>query len=658
MENIKKYEKSKKSAISLLIFLVVFVVAAQLLIFVLHEYLEKEITTYEEKIKNVRSKIDIQHMIKYRVVSYQNQIRSMPLSDSIDDLSSKRLQSLLYLQEIENCIDVLKNGGAVIRNFDTEEYKEKSKVIEYQKSYTDESKYDFLGFTVRVNVLKEMLQDLFDLIIASKFYNEKVDTVEDKMEKIKNLYQNIHPILNKMIKETDRMYSDGEVELENLLKNIANHKVIYERVLFVISALNMFLTLLMGYLISRNIYKIIESRDRTLHLLEMNKEQLESIVKDRTAELSKINEALNEEIKRREDFEKALQKSNFELEQRVKERTLHLEEEVLNRQIAEIELRKFRLVVEQSPTSIVITDSNGIIEYVNPAFEKISGYSISEVIGKKPSMLNSGKNPREKYDNMWKTISGGNPWRGEFINRSKSGELYIEHVVIAPIKNSDGLITNYIGIKEDITDLIKTREAAEKANRAKSDFLANISHEIRTPMNGVIGFIDLLKSTDLNERQRNFVDTISRSSHHLLSIINDILDYSKIESGKITLDLEYEEIRPKIESIIELFSAKGMEKGIEILYYYDLSIPAKIKCDILRINQVLSNLIGNAIKFTPEGGKIFVKILKKDINQDIVRLHFSVRDTGIGIPKEKQSQIFEAFSQAESSTTKKYGGTG
>lgn len=651
MENIKKHEKSKKYAIGLLIFLVVFVVSVQLLLFICYKYFEENLEKRNENMQNIRTKLEIQYMIKNGFLSYQSQIRSMMFSNSIEELSEKRLKIFINLQDINNYIYILKNGGTL-------DSIQGGGIIEYQKKTEDESKYDFLGLIVRLNVLKEISQELFDLIIVSKFVQVDRDFDKDIIQKVNTIYMNMEPILQRALKETDKMYLDGQIELENVVKDINRYKIIYEIIFVGISAFNILLTLFIGYLISRNIYKIIDSRDQALHLLEMNRANLESIVKERTKELSRINEALNDEIKKKEEAEKALHKSNTELEQRVKERTMHLEEEILNRKIAEMELRKFRLAVEQNPASIVITDPTGIIEYVNPAFEKISGYSISEVIGKKPSLLNSGMNSREKYDDMWRTISGGNPWRGEFINRSKNGEIYTEHVVIAPIKNSEGVITNYVGIKEDITDLIKAREEAERANKAKSDFLANISHEIRTPMNGIIGFIDLLKSTDLTEKQRKFVDIISNSSQNLLSIINDILDYSKIESGKITLDLEYEDLKTKVESTIELFSAKGLEKSIDILFYFDVSIPERIRCDILRINQILSNLIGNAIKFTPEGGKIFVKIVKKYIDQKVVRLFFSVRDTGIGIPKEKQEKIFQAFSQAEDSTTKKYGGTG
>ena len=328
---------------------------------------------------------------------------------------------------------------------------------------------------------------------------------------------------------------------------------------------------------------------------------------------------------------------------------------------AEHQIQKLTKSIEQSPSTIVITDVNGNIEYVNPKFSDITGYTADEVIGKNPRILSSGQMPAESYKQMWETITSGDVWRGEFLNRKKNGELYWEWATMTSIKNENGLITNYIAIKEDISirkqmeaDLIIAKNKAEESDRLKSAFLANMSHEIRTPLNSIIGFSELLVDPDFEESERGeFLQHIIDNGNNLLIIISDILDISKMESGLITIRQSQIKVNKFISGIKEQVSIKLKNKNLEFrVEMPDFDKEISILADVDRLRQVFNNLISNSLKFTTEG---YIQI-SYQIKGEMVE--FCVKDTGIGIPEEFHEKIFDRFRQVESSNSRKYGGNG
>jgi polar amino acid transport system substrate-binding protein len=327
-------------------------------------------------------------------------------------------------------------------------------------------------------------------------------------------------------------------------------------------------------------------------------------------------------------------------------------------------LKKLSRAVEQSPASVIITDLDGYIEYVNPKFCELTGYSVEESVGGNPRLLKSGETPPEVYRDLWKTITKGQEWRGELLNKKKNGELYWEAVSISPIISAKGSITHFLAVKEDITenkkmveDLEAAKLVAEKATQAKSDFLANMSHEIRTPMNAIIGLTHLVLKTNLSSKQYDYINKIDKSAMSLLGIINDILDFSKIEAGKLDMESINFDLNDVLVNLSNMISIKTRDKGLEIVFALDPHVPTQLKGDPLRLGQILLNLANNAVKFT-EKGEIVVSVVPVEVKEKHAMLKFSVRDTGIGMTPKQQGQLFQAFQQADTSTTRKFGGTG
>ncbi len=327
-------------------------------------------------------------------------------------------------------------------------------------------------------------------------------------------------------------------------------------------------------------------------------------------------------------------------------------------------LRKLYQAVDQSPVAVIISDFEYAIEYVNPQFLKLTGYEPGEVLKRNIEILKSESQPEAQYRNMIETVESGIEWRGEMKCRRKNGEDYWSLVFMSPVREPDGLINHYVSIQQDISELKKNeielqkaRENAELANKAKSEFLANISHEIRTPLSGIIGISEMTLTTGLQEDQRKYIGMIRDSAKSLLMIVNEILDYSKIEARKLELRPIVFNLRELIDKTILPFTVQAHGKGLDVFVSVSPDIAEQLFGDSLRLSQVISNLMGNAIKFT-DAGRISVDVRLKDWREDSVVLLFSVSDTGIGIPVDKHDRLFKTFSQIDVSVKKRYPGTG
>jgi len=338
----------------------------------------------------------------------------------------------------------------------------------------------------------------------------------------------------------------------------------------------------------------------------------------------------------------------------------------VNRQTNRLEERTAYLnaLVERSPVAIVVVDSNTRVQMCNPAFESLFQYRREEIVGAELNPLIAPADLLPEASQVSTQVEkAGQHVQMTTRRRRKDGTLVDVELYGVPLKVAGKLVGVY-GLYLDITarkqaeaELQKAKEVAEAANRAKSEFLANMSHEIRTPMNGILGATELALSADLNPEVREYLGMVKSSADGLLNIIDDILDYSKIEAGRLDLDPISFRLRESLAMTIKPLAVRAQQKGLEFTCDVHPEVPEQIIADPTRLRQVIINLVGNAIKFT-DRGEVGLEVALDAEAQDRLQLHFQVYDTGIGIAAEKQHMIFEAFSQADGSTTRRFGGTG
>ncbi len=372
------------------------------------------------------------------------------------------------------------------------------------------------------------------------------------------------------------------------------------------------------------IFRAIGKRETQLTHIQ---HALENRVADRTMEIRKTNQALIAENKERKLAEKEItRQSNY-----------------------------FQALIENSPAAVVMLDNAQTIMDCNPAFENLYGYRCEDIIGADLDDLISTEETREEAARLTKAVMDK---RVEIISKRKrsDGSLVDVQVFGVPIFIGEER-AGALAIYHDISTLVNARQAAEEANRAKSEFLANMSHEIRTPMNGVIGMLDIALDTELSQEQTEYLSIALQSAEALLTLLNDILDYSKIEARKLELEMIDFDLRTAVEGVAYTLASRAEEKGLELAALIPPTLPTQLIGDPSRLRQVLVNLAGNAIKFTEHGEVILRTEVVQEDDQN-VEIKFSVTDTGIGIKKERLDAVFERFIQADGSTTRRFGGTG
>jgi PAS domain S-box-containing protein len=312
--------------------------------------------------------------------------------------------------------------------------------------------------------------------------------------------------------------------------------------------------------------------------------------------------------------------------------------------------RKLSMVAARTDNAVILTDGDGRVEWVNPGFSRITGYTLADVLGNQlGSLLQGPETDPRTVQRMREKLHRREGFFEQVLNYAKDARPYWVLIEVQPIKDEKGQTVHFMAIERDITEslqqqreLEQARLQAEMASKAKSDFLAMMSHEIRTPLNGVLGSLGLLRDTALDAQQRKYVETGRRSAEWLLSIINNILDFSKIEAGKFELELAVFNIFGLVESVVEMLEPRASEKAISIRAEVDAGVPRTAEGDAAKVRQILLNLAGNSVKFTSRG-EVCIRVALLEQGENLIRLRFTVSDTGAGIPAERQGRVFEEF---------------
>jgi PAS domain S-box-containing protein len=440
--------------------------------------------------------------------------------------------------------------------------------------------------------------------------------------------------------------SIGTIYLEADLGDLQDRLLRFVSIDFVVLVGSLVVAYLLSYRLQRVISEPIRELAETASSVSAHENYSIRASKRGQDEIGVLFDQFNSMLDRIQQRDVAIQKAHDGLEKRVEERTAYL-----------------NALIENSPLAIMVLDSAERVQLCNPAFEQMFQYPRLEIIGKSADGLLAEGSLLAEARGISRETLGGTPLSLVTRRMRKDRSLVDVELHGVPLV-VNGQVVGSLGIYQDISvrkraeeAMQQAKEAAEASSRAKSEFLANMSHEIRTPMNGIMGMTELVLDTELDSEQREYLNMAKLSADSLLSLINDILDYSKIEAGKLEIDAIDFDLGDNIGDTMKTLSLRAHQKGLELAYDVQPDVPDALVGDPGRLRQTIVNLAGNAIKFT-ERGEVILSVQADWRTSDDIQLHFTISDTGIGIPLEKQAAIFEAFTQADGSMSRTYGGTG
>jgi two-component system, sensor histidine kinase and response regulator len=514
-------------------------------------------------------------------------------------------------------------------------------------------------------------------IIEACVFNKSGVTLAEYSRGSKEFFTPLAPRTDQTLITSDSMAVfrqvrlDGEVigalYVKSDLGALHARTVRFSGIVFTVVLLSLAISFILASRLQRLISEPIRELARTAHEVSLKKDYSVRVPKGNDDELGFLVDKFNEMLEQIEHREEALQSAHDGLERRVETRTRQLQGEIDERrrteQILEDREGFLNSLIENIPIAVVVIGNDGTVEMCNPAFEYLFDYSQIAVLGRPLISLLTTPEIRAEVEPAIKTVRGGDRVH-EITRRSRSDGSLVDVEFFGVPLGIEGQRKGALLLFQDITERMlaeqamrHAKEAAEAASKAKSEFLANMSHEIRTPMNGILGMTELTLDTHLDPEQREYLAMVKTSADSLLLLLNDILDFSKIEAGKLDLDLAAFPLRKSLGESMKTLGLRAHQKSLELAWRVDAAVPENLLGDLGRLRQVIVNLVGNSVKFT-ERGEVLLEVRQIAQPAPGVELHFSVTDTGIGIAKEKQAAIFEAFTQADSSTTRLYGGTG
>ncbi len=459
----------------------------------------------------------------------------------------------------------------------------------------------------------------------------------------------------------------GSIYLKSDLGELHARIALFSVILLAVFILSLVISFLLAARLRLLISEPIGQLALTAHEVSVKKDYSLRVAKGNNDEIGFLVDTFNEMLEQIEHREAALQTAHDGLEMRVDERTRELQKEVADRTRAEQELedRKqfLNYLIVNLPIAIAAIDNDGAVEMCNPAFEALFLYSQQAILGRSLAELVTNSESRSELESHRNSLLRGDGVHVVTRRSRSDGSLVDVEAHSVPL-GREGKRTGGLLLYQDITErklaeeaMRHAKEAAEAASRAKSEFLANMSHEIRTPMNGVLGMLQLLADTDLTPEQRRFINVAENSGRALLALIGSILDLSKIEAQKVTLEKLSFDLHHAIEEVGEPLRVQANAKGLRFHSRVSPETPQFLRGDVHRLRQVLTNLVGNAIKFT-ERGEVTLYTALESQGDGTATIRFAVSDTGIGIRPEQIAALFSPFVQADASTTRRYGGTG